>query len=165
MTPQPSTAQQSLYSDTDRGPSTSSQQRSDLGPVEQAMRPVEVLAVAVAGLALANLAVFVAVLQARWFRDFFDPWSVPLGWLLFSVVLGSVCWLISTQVEGLYEGFAITGGVLCALTSVVIVVLWLVWLLLVLLAGSDDDSSSLKPSRGKRRRRSRSRSRRRSRRA
>lgn len=163
MTPRSSAAQQSLDSDTDRAPSISSQQRSDLGKVEQAMRPVEVLAVALPVLALANLAVFVAVLQARWFRDFFEPWRAPLGWLLFSVVLGLVCWLISTQVEGLYEGFAITGGVLCALTSVVIVVLWLVWLLFVLLAGSDDDSSSMKPSRGKRRRRSRSR--RRSRRA
>ena len=165
MTPQPSTAQQSLESDKDRAPNTSSQQCSDLGQVEQAMRPVEVLAVALPVLALANLAAFVAVLQARWFRDFFDPWRAPVAFLVFSVVLGSVCWLISTQVEGLYEGFAITGGVLCALTSVVIVVLGLVWLLFVLLAGSDDDSNSLKPSRGKRRRRSRSRSRRRSRRA
>ena len=101
----------------------------------------------------------------QWFWDFFDPWRVPIAFLVFSVVLGSVCWLISTQVEGLHEGLAITGGVLCALTSVVIVVLGLVWLLFVLFAGSDDDSNSLKPSRGKRRRRPRSRSRRRSRRA
>ena len=161
MTHQPSTAQKSPESDKDRVPSTSSQQPPDLGRVEQAMRPVEVLAVAVPVLALANLAAFVAVLQARWFRDFFDPWSVPVGWLLFSSLLGVVCWLISAQVEGVYYGFARAGVVLCVLTFIVLVVLGLVWLVWMLLTGSDDDSSSPRSSRRKRRRGSRSSRRRR----
>ena len=74
-------------------------------------QPTEVLAVALPVLAVGNSVAVVSVLQSRWFWGFFDPWRVPVAFLCFSIALGVVCWLISRQVEGLYEYAATAGAV------------------------------------------------------
>ena len=82
-------------------------------------------------LAVANAVAFLAVLRARWFLAFFDLWRVPAGFLLFGVVLGLVCWLISLWVDGWFRWCAVRGAVLCGCVSVVVAVLWLVWVLVI----------------------------------
>ena len=119
-------------------------------------QPTEVLAVALPVLAVGNSVAVVSVLQSRWFWGFFDPWRVPVAFLCFSIALGVVCWLISRQVEGLYEYAATAGAVLCGVISTVIVLLLLV-AVLIWLVGSDDENESSKPRKTSRRRRSRRR--------
>ena len=91
------------------------------------------MAVALPLLALANATAVVAVLRARWFRDFFDLWRVPAAFLLFSAVLGLVCWLISTQVDGWYKKCAAVGAVLCGCVCITVALLWLAWVVYVAL--------------------------------
>ena len=91
------------------------------------------MAVALPLLALANATAVVAVLRSRWFRDFFDLWRVPAAFLLFSAVLGLVCWLISTQVDGWYKKCAAVGAVLCGCVCITVALLWLAWVVYVAL--------------------------------
>ena len=119
-------------------------------------QPTEVLAVALPVLAVGNSVAVVLVLQSRWFWGFFDPLRVPVAFFCFSFVLGVVCWLISRRVEGLYERVAISGVVLCGVTSIVIALLALAALLIWFL-WSDGENESRKPGKPSRRRRSRSR--------
>ena len=136
---------------------------NSVATTDRACQPTEVLALALPVLAVGNSVAFVSVLQSRWFRGFFDPWSVPAAFLCFSIVLGGVCWLISRQVEGLYKRAATAGVVVCVVTSIVIAIVVVVAVLSGLV-GSDDEnesSTSRKLSRRRRSRRRKHRSRRR----
>ena len=57
------------------------------------------------------------------FLEFFSSWEVPVAFLCISFVLVGLCFWISTRAEGIYEGLAIAGVAVSAMTSVVLIVL------------------------------------------
>lgn len=98
---------------------------------------IEILAVAGLAAAIGNGVALGLVLRARWFLEFFSSWEVPVAVLCISFVLVGLCFWISTRAEGIYEGLAIAGVAVSAMTSVVLIVLavlaGLVWLIVCVL--------------------------------
>ena len=132
MARQPSTFRLSSGPDTEPDRDIQPQQPSGLGQPEQGLRPVEIMAVVMPALAVANATAAAAVLRSRGFQGFFEMWRVPRGFLVFGVLLGLVCWLVSRQVDGCHKQCAATGAVVCGWVSVAGAVLWLAWLVWLL---------------------------------